>query len=219
MSGDPILSAAHVEPVGVSIGVAGPEHSSHTSDADQESDPGGATEDPPSQLQWRPAISLPEQKFRRSAHATKIEAEKEKGLAKKLKDVVLAAPAEEKRDKWWQLPTTTITPDLKNELRLLHLRSAFDTKTFYKSFDHTKFPDRFQIGTIVEGPADFYGGRLTKRERKATMTEQLLADPDLTAMRKKRYAKIQEEATRFLKVKKRKTDQPRDKKRKPKPKH
>ncbi len=43
----------------------------------------------------------------------------------------------------------------------------------------------------MNDPLDFYGGRLTKAERKTTLTEQLLADTDLTHTRKKRYSKLQ----------------------------
>lgn len=48
-----------------------------------------------------------------------------------------------------------------------------------------------QMGTIVDNPLDFYGGRLSRTKRKATLTEQLLADSQLTTTRKKRYDKIQ----------------------------
>ena len=41
---------------------------------------------------------------------------------------------------------------------MLRLRGAFDPKRFYKSADVTKFPKYFQMGTVVEGPADFYSG-------------------------------------------------------------
>jgi hypothetical protein len=37
-------------------------------------------------------------------------------------------------------------------------RGALDPKAFYKKFDGTKFPKYFQIGTVVEGAADFYSG-------------------------------------------------------------
>jgi hypothetical protein len=72
---------------------------------------------------------------------------------------------------------------------------------------------------VVDNPLDYYGGRLTARERKSTLTEQLLADADVSYQRKRRYAKLQEEANKFKKFKKRKTEMPRDKTRKPKPKH
>jgi hypothetical protein len=37
------------------------------------------------------------------------------------------------------------------------------------------------MGTVIEGPTEFYSGRLdAKQRRKATLTEQLLADPEVT---------------------------------------
>ena len=47
------------------------------------------------------------------------------------------------------------------------------------------------MGIVVDDPLDYYGGRLTQQERKATLTEQLLADAELTHTRKKRYGKLQ----------------------------
>ena len=47
---------------------------------------------------------------------------------------------------------------VKRDLRMLRLRGAFDPKRFYKSADATKFPKYFQMGTVVEGPTDFYSG-------------------------------------------------------------
>ena len=63
-----------------------------------------------------------------------------------------------RRRGWFELPATQITDEVKRDLRLLHLRSALDPKRFYKGFDQTKFPKHFQLGTVVEGAADFYSG-------------------------------------------------------------
>ena len=63
-----------------------------------------------------------------------------------------------RRRGWYELPATQITDEVKRDLRLLHLRSALDPKRFYKGFDQTKFPKYFQLGTVVEGAADFYSG-------------------------------------------------------------
>ncbi len=59
---------------------------------------------------------------------------------------------------WFDLPATQITDEVKRDLRLLHLRAALDPKRFYKGFDQSKFPKYFQLGTVVEGAADFYAG-------------------------------------------------------------
>lgn len=48
-----------------------------------------------------------------------------------------------------------------------------------------------QVGTVVDDPLDYYGGRLSKGQRKASLTEQLLADSELSHSRKKRYNKLQ----------------------------
>jgi hypothetical protein len=50
------------------------------------------------------------------------------------------------------------TLQVKRDLRMLRLRGAFDPKRFYKSADATKFPKYFHMGTVVEGPTDFYSG-------------------------------------------------------------
>ncbi len=51
-----------------------------------------------------------------------------------------------------------LCPQIKQDLRLLALRGAFDPKRFYRNPDATKFPKYFQMGTVVEGPTDFYSG-------------------------------------------------------------
>ena len=63
---------------------------------------------------------------------------------------------------WFDLPATEITPAIKADLRMLHLRGALDSKTFYKKADSTKFPKYFQMGTVVAGAADFYSGPLLR---------------------------------------------------------
>lgn len=59
---------------------------------------------------------------------------------------------------WHDLPVTPITDEVKRDLRLLRLRGAMDPKRFYKKPEKGKFPSRFAIGTVVEGPAEFYNG-------------------------------------------------------------
>lgn len=123
--------------------------------------------------------------------------------------------------RWFDLPATTITPEVKTDLRLLALRGAFDPKRFYRNPDATKFPKYFQMGTVVEGPADFFSGRMTKAERKQTLTEELLADSRLVDTHKRRFGRLQAERSKFSKRKGgvRKTSMPRLNKRPAKPKH
>lgn len=88
-----------------------------------------------------------------------------------------------------------------------------------QSFDETKFPKHFQVGTVLDNPEDFYSSRLLARERGASITQELLADRAMNVARKKRYTKLQQEATRFKKIKKRKTDAVRDTPKPKRPKH
>lgn len=40
-----------------------------------------------------------------------------------------------------------------------------------------------QVGTVVESPLDFFSGRLTKKESKATLADELLSNHNLQAYR------------------------------------
>ncbi|KAJ2406967.1 rrna-processing protein fcf2 [Coemansia sp. RSA 2531] len=60
---------------------------------------------------------------------------------------------------------------------VLQLRNVLDPKRFYKKdASAKKIPKYFEVGTIIEGPTEFYSSRLTKKERKTTLVDELLAD-------------------------------------------
>lgn len=120
---------------------------------------------------------------------------------------------------WFDLPATQVTDEVKNDLRMLRLRGALDPKAHYKKLDATKFPKYFQMGTVVESAADFYSGRLTKKQRKRTLTEEVMADAQLTEVRKKRFTKLQEERSYWSKKPAQKTSNERRKKAHRRPKH
>jgi hypothetical protein len=187
-------------------------------------------------LHWKPALRLPEGDEQRAKHSVVfaqhgtdprsvdtsggILAEKQGSTSKLLH---VPAPDERARAKaaraaksdtagrnWFGLPAATITEEVKTDLRVLRLRSAYDPKTFYKKFDDTKFPKYFQFGTVVEGAADSRSDRLSRKQRKRTLAEEILADQHLTSARKKRYSKLQQETERWAgRPAGRKTDNPR----------
>ncbi|KAK9789962.1 hypothetical protein WJX73_005964 [Symbiochloris irregularis] len=128
------------------------------------------------------------------------------------------APKTAGRD-WYDLPATRIDDKVKRDLRLLRLRSAMDPKRFYKSPDSTKFPKFFQVGTVVAGPQEFYSGRMTKRNRKASITEELLADKALREQRKRRFGRLQAQRQQWAGRRGRKTSNARIKKHRKAPKH
>ncbi|KAK7274282.1 hypothetical protein RIF29_15365 [Crotalaria pallida] len=95
---------------------------------------------------------------------------------------------------WFDMPAQTITPELQKDLKLLKLRDAIDPKRHYKKGDSKSktLPKYFQMGTVVDSPLDYFSGRLTKKERKATLAEELLADQNLAAYRKRKVREIEE---------------------------
>ncbi|KAJ2467508.1 rrna-processing protein fcf2 [Coemansia sp. RSA 2322] len=79
--------------------------------------------------------------------------------------------------KWFGMRAPVLTPELKNDLRVLQLRNVLDPKRFYKKdAGAKKIPKYFEVGTIIEGPTEFYSSRMTKKERRTTIVDELLAD-------------------------------------------
>ncbi|KAG6395490.1 hypothetical protein SASPL_146135 [Salvia splendens] len=69
---------------------------------------------------------------------------------------------------WFDMPAQTITPELKKDLQLL------------------------KVGTVIESASEFFSGRLTKKERKATLADELLADSTFHQYRKRKVREIEE---------------------------
>ncbi|GAB4814992.1 hypothetical protein N2152v2_002038 [Parachlorella kessleri] len=195
---------------------------------------GGGGYTVPRHLRWEPELALPGQAAphhrRPQGRPQQKQSQQQEPLAKQLH----ALPRDERAlqkarhgaapdtagKQWFDLPATAITDEVKRDLRMLRLRTAFDPKAFYKKLDSTKFPKHFQVGTVVEGAADFYSARLTKGERKRTFTEEVMADPHLAEVRNKRFSKLQEEKSYWANKKAaRKTENERLKKKPRKPKH
>ncbi|KAF7837638.1 DNA binding protein [Senna tora] len=95
---------------------------------------------------------------------------------------------------WFDMPAQTITPELQKDLKLLKLRGAIDPKRHYKKGDSKSksLPKYFQVGTVVASAEEFFSGRLTKKERKATLADELLSDNNFSAYRKRKVQEIEE---------------------------
>ncbi|EFN87517.1 Deoxynucleotidyltransferase terminal-interacting protein 2 [Harpegnathos saltator] len=94
---------------------------------------------------------------------------------------------------WFNMHTPYVTPEIKHDLEVLQMRSALDPKHFYKKNDRKALPKHFQIGKIVDSPMDYYSSRLTKKERKQTIVDELMADAEFTKYNKRKYKEIIEE--------------------------
>lgn len=64
---------------------------------------------------------------------------------------------------------------------------------FYKNPD--KFTKILHTGTVIEGPAEYKSARLTNRERKQTLVEEILADKKIKDYSKRKFMEIQSEKT------------------------
>uniref|UniRef100_A0A1J3DXG4 rRNA-processing protein fcf2 n=1 Tax=Noccaea caerulescens TaxID=107243 RepID=A0A1J3DXG4_NOCCA len=109
---------------------------------------------------------------------------------------------------WFDMPAPTMTPELKRDLQLLKLRNVMDPKVHYKkAASRSKLGDKyFQIGTVIEPAEEFYK-RLTKKNRKTSLAEELVSDPKTSQYRKRKVREIEEKnrAVEHMKWKKRKS--------------
>jgi hypothetical protein len=94
---------------------------------------------------------------------------------------------------WYNLPRTNLTPELKRDLQLLRMRDVVAMgKQFFKKETRKDFvPEYCQVGTIIAGATDGANGRLTRKERKRTIVEEVLSGENLAKFKGK-YQDIQE---------------------------
>jgi hypothetical protein len=95
---------------------------------------------------------------------------------------------------WFNLPRTSDDPQTKKDLQILKLRSvlALGKQHFKRDTRKDPIPAFSQVGTLVEGPTEFYSARLTKKERKRTLVEEVLASGQALSKFKTKYNEIQE---------------------------
>ncbi|KAJ1732070.1 rrna-processing protein fcf2 [Coemansia sp. Benny D160-2] len=93
--------------------------------------------------------------------------------------------------RWFGMKAPVMTQELKNDLRVLQLRNVLDPKQFYKKGTMGKqTPKYFEMGTIIEGPTEFYSGRMTKKERRSNLVDELLADKQARDYFKRKVGEI-----------------------------
>ncbi|KAL1458671.1 hypothetical protein WDU94_008801 [Cyamophila willieti] len=116
---------------------------------------------------------------------------------------------------WYDLPAPELTQQRKQDLEVLKMRSVLDTKHFYKKNDLKVLPKYFQVGQVIESPADFYHSRIPNKQRKKTLVDELLADAEFKNKCKRKFKTIvQEQAFKSRRVQKHMKNLNRDKKHK-----
>ncbi|XP_048270611.1 deoxynucleotidyltransferase terminal-interacting protein 2 isoform X2 [Bombus terrestris] len=101
--------------------------------------------------------------------------------------------AKTKGKSWFNMPAPELTPEVKNDLQVIRMRSVLDPKHFYKKNDLKTIPKYFQIGKVMDSHLDYYSGRLTKKERKKTIVDELMADAEFSKFNKRKYKEIIDE--------------------------
>lgn len=92
--------------------------------------------------------------------------------------------------KWFDLPTREVELEDKLTLDAIRLRETLNPGKFYKKKATEKVSKHFQIGTIIEHPIDYYSSRATRKERKQTLVDELIADAEFKKNVKKRYNRL-----------------------------
>jgi len=108
--------------------------------------------------------------------------------------------------RWYHMRPPEMTDEVKRDLEVLQMRNVLDPKRFYKHNDRKTLPKYFQMGTIMDSSADFYSSRLTNKQRKANLVDELLADAEFKNYQKRKFSEIQakQRATGHFRKKKRK---------------
>lgn len=94
--------------------------------------------------------------------------------------------------KWFDMKAPDKDDPARVDMELIQMRGVLDPKRFYKHQDRKAVPKYFQMGTVVDEGTDFYASRLTKKQRKQTLVEELMADANIRQYNKKKYAELQQ---------------------------
>jgi hypothetical protein len=85
-----------------------------------------------------------------------------------------------------------MSSQLKTDLAIIRNRNYLDPKKFYKTADN--FDGKvLQLGTVIEGSNEYYTSRLTKKERRMNLTDEVMADRTVTEYAKRKYRELQAE--------------------------
>ena len=105
-------------------------------------------------------------------------------------DQLTAGPA------WFDMPKTVVTDQLKRDLQLLEMRSVLDPHRHYKKDSRKgKLPTFSQVGTVIEGPTEWYSSRLNKKDWAKNFVEEAMVTEKDSGRFKRKYGEIQDKKT------------------------
>jgi hypothetical protein len=101
-------------------------------------------------------------------------------------------------DKWFYMRSTPMTKELQMDLDILRNRNYLDPKRFYKSSNINKKNTTnmtIQVGTVIEGPTEYYSQRYTNKERSTTFMNEIMKDSKIHNYTTSKYKTMQQQQT------------------------
>ena len=92
---------------------------------------------------------------------------------------------------WFNLQPAELTEEMRQDIKMLRLRNFVDPKKFYKA--PTGMTSVLHVGTVVEGPGEYSSERLTRKERKRTLLDEVMSDKRVKGYTKNTFMNIQKE--------------------------
>jgi Fcf2 pre-rRNA processing len=99
--------------------------------------------------------------------------------------------------KWFGMRRTPMTDDFKRDVQVLANRGYLDPKRFYKKTTASEellkpgSTTILQSGTVIEGAGEYFSARLSKKQRRANLTDEIMADDRVRRYTKSQFVKIQ----------------------------
>ncbi|KAH8400617.1 hypothetical protein KR222_008738 [Zaprionus bogoriensis] len=90
---------------------------------------------------------------------------------------------------WFDLPATEVTDEMRNELKIIQMRSVLDPKHFYKKNDLKVLPKYFQVGTVQHSALDHYSDKHSRKTKKS-LVDELLEDEAFQKFNKRKYKEV-----------------------------
>eukprot|EP00612_Vaucheria_litorea_P000501 CAMPEP_0171452850 /NCGR_PEP_ID=MMETSP0945-20130129/794_1 /TAXON_ID=109269 /ORGANISM="Vaucheria litorea, Strain CCMP2940" /LENGTH=246 /DNA_ID=CAMNT_0011977601 /DNA_START=111 /DNA_END=851 /DNA_ORIENTATION=+ len=99
---------------------------------------------------------------------------------KKREDRVIAGGGKVLGKGWFGYRGAEPSKELQRDIDVIKMRSYLDPQRFYKASEiGNRGIGLQQVGTVVEAPNEFFSSRLTKRQRRRTVVDELMSDQNI----------------------------------------
>ena len=94
------------------------------------------------------------------------------------------------------MPKTIATEQIKRDFQLLEMRNVLDPHRHYKKDSRKgKLPTFSQVGTVIQGPTEWFSGRINKKDRARNFVEEAMGIEKAGGRFRRKYNEIQEKKT------------------------